>query len=246
MAQGMHPRISEADRARRYDAHQNRSASRAAFIGPTPKGMIDKFAILPLLACVFALIVTPLLNYFAPLDRQAIYNGDARLENRIFWPAMAAISILLAVQSGSRRTKLTWPPQIICPPPYLSFAGASVLWSLNPSVSFTRFAQQAMVVTSTVLPAMLAARAVDMMRGLFLCFAFALILNVFFVIGGPVDTVNCSASNLCYQGYFDGKNYLGECAAVAFLLALHEIFHRGWRRTLAVIVVGIAIILVFL
>ena len=34
--------------------------------------------------------------------------------------------------------------------------------------------QQVMIVTSIVLPAMLAARTVDMMRGLFLCFAFAL------------------------------------------------------------------------
>jgi len=242
----MHPRISEADRARSNGTRQKLGASRTAFIGPTPKGMIDKFVILPILACGFAVIVSPLLSYFIPLDRQAIYNGDARLENRIFWPAMAAISILLAVQSSSRRTKLTWPPHIICLLAYFSFAGASVLWSLNPSVSFTRFAQQAMVVTSIVLPAMLAARAVDMMHGLFLCFAFALILNVFFLFGGPVDTINCSASNLCYKGYFDGKNYLGECAAVAFLLSLHEIFHSSRRRALGVIVAAIAIIFVFL
>jgi O-antigen ligase len=159
---------------------------------------------------------------------------------------MAAISILLAVQNGPRPTKLTWPPHIVCLLAYLSFAGASTLWSLNPSVSFIRFAQQAMVVTSIVLPAMLSARAADMMRALFLCFAFGLILNVFFVLDGPVDTINCSVTNFCYKGYFDGKNYLGECAAVAFLLSLHEIVHRGWRRALGVIVAAIAIVLVFL
>ena len=241
----MHPRISEADRARRYDAHQNRSASRAAFIGPTPKGMIDKFVILPILACGFAVIVSPLLSYFIPLDRQAIYNGEARLETRIFWPALAAISILLAVQN-SRRAKLSWSPHIICLLAYLSFAGASFLWSFDPRVSFTRFAQQAMVVTSIVLPAILAAREADMMRGLFLCFALALILNVFFVLYGTVDIINCSANNFCYQGYFGGKNYLGECAAVAFLLSLHEIVHRGGRRVLGVICTAIAIALVFL
>ena len=49
-----------------------------------------------------------------------------------------------------------------------------------------------------------------------------------------------------YQGYFDGKNYLGECAAVAFLLSVHEILQRGWRRALGVIVAVIAILLVFL
>jgi exopolysaccharide production protein ExoQ len=207
---------------------------------------IDKFAILPILACVFALIVSPLLNHLTPLDRQAIYNGEARLENRFFWPAIAAISILLAVQHNSRRDKLTWPPPIVCLLGYLWFAGASFLWSFNPGVSFTRFVQQAMVITSIILPATLSARTADMMRGLFLCFALALILNVFFVLNGSVDIVNCSAINFCYEGYFDGKNYLGECAAVAFLLSLHEIVHRGWRRVLGIIVAVTALVLVFL
>src|SRR5262249_21747634 len=155
----------------------------------------------------------PLLSYFTPLDREAIYNGAARVEPRIFWPVMAAISVILAVQNRSRRAKVTWPPHIICLLAYLLLAGTSVLWAFSPQSSFVRFVQQAMIVTSIVLPAMLADRAADMMRGLFLCFALALILNVFFVLNGSVDIVNCSAINFCYKGYFDGKNYLGECAA---------------------------------
>jgi exopolysaccharide production protein ExoQ len=246
MSQGLHPRISEMNRARRYYMPQNRGALRAALIGPTPKGTIDKFLILAILVCAFALIVSPLLNYFTPLDRQAVYNGAARPENRIFWPAMAAISILLAVQNHSRRDRLTWPPNIVCLLAYLSFAGSSVVWAFSPESSFVRFVQQAMIVTSIILPAMLAARAADIMRGLFLCFAFALLLNVFFVLYGSVDIVNCSATNFCYQGYFGGKNYLGECAAVAFLLSLYEIFHGGWRRALGIVFVAIALVFVFL
>jgi exopolysaccharide production protein ExoQ len=225
---------------------QNRGASRIALSGPTPKAMIDKCTIVPLLACVFALIVSPLLAYFTPLDRQAVYNGAARLEPRIFWPVMAAISVILAAQNRSRLAKLTWPPHIICLLAYLSFAGASVLWAFSPENSFVRFIQQAMIVISIVLPAMLADRIADIMRGLFLCFGLALILNVFFVLDGSVDMVNCSAVNFCYEGYFDGKNYLGECAAVAFLLSLYEIVHRGGRRVLGIIVVAIAIALVLL
>src|SRR5215469_1166384 len=214
MSQGMHHRISEADRAWSYDTRQNRGTSRTAFIGPSPKGMIDKFVILPSLACVFALTVSPLFNYFAPLDVQAVYNGVGRPKNRIFWPTVAAISVILAIQNRSRLAKLTWPPHIICFLAYFSFAGASVLWAFSPESAFVRFVQQAMIVTSIILPAVLADRAADMMRGLFLCFALALILNVFFVFGGPIDTNNCKATDFCYQGYFSGKNYLGECAAV--------------------------------
>ena len=133
---------------------------------------------------------------------------QSRPENRIFWPAVAAISLVLAVQNGSR---LTLPPHIICLLAYLAFAGASVLWAFKPELSLIRFLQQMMIVTSIVLPAMLAARAADVMRGLFLCFAFASILNVFFVLGGSQIVVTNGSMGLVsigYPGYFSGKNYL--------------------------------------
>jgi O-antigen ligase len=158
---------------------------------------------------------------------------------------MAAISIALVAQNRSR---LTLPPHIICLLAYLAFAGASVLWAFTPESSFVRFVQQVMVVTSIVLPALLAARTVDMMRGLFLCFAFALILNGLFVLRGSSTIVMYGSAfvNIGYQGYFNGKNYLGECAALAFLLSCHEIVCRGWRRLLGIIVVALAFLLVYL
>jgi exopolysaccharide production protein ExoQ len=160
---------------------------------------------------------------------------------------MAAISILLVVRNRSRLARLAWPPHIICLFAYLAFAGASVLWAFSPERSLVRFVQQLMIVASIVLPGMLAARTADTMRGLFLCFAFALILNVFFVLDGSVTIVpdRSMLVDIGYQGYFIGKNYLGECAAVALLLSLHEMRYRRWRRALAIIVFVIAIALIF-
>jgi O-antigen ligase len=106
-----------------------------------------------------------------------------------------------------------------------------------------------MIVTSIFLPTMLAARTTDMMRGLFLCFAFALILNLLFVLGGSVTVASYGSRGLVdigYQGYFGGKNYLGECAAVALLLSLHEMLYRGRRRVLGIMIAAIAVLLVFL
>ena len=149
--------------------------------------MIDKCAIVPLSACIFALIVSPILIFITnpyPHTLQALMASQP--ENRIFWPAMAAISVVLAVRNRSR---LSLPPHIICLLAYLAFAGASVLWAFRPEISSIRFIQQAMIVTSIVLPAMLASRTADMMRGLFLCFAFASMLNVFRVFGGdPIES----------------------------------------------------------
>jgi exopolysaccharide production protein ExoQ len=106
-----------------------------------------------------------------------------------------------------------------------------------------------MIVTSIILPAMLAARAVDMMRGLFLCFAFASILNVFFVLDGSQSVATYGSMgqvSIGYPGYFPGKNYLGEFAALAIFLSLHEMVYPGLRRTLGAVVVVIATLLLFL
>ncbi len=102
-----------------------------------------------------------------------------------------------------------------------------------------------MVVTSVILPALLADRTTDMMRALFLCFAFSLIINVFFVLGGDpiIAEYGQKSVNIGYPGYFTGKNYLGECAALAFLLSLHEILYPGLRRAFGIVVVVIAVVL---
>ena len=238
----MHSRISETNGVRSYGTRQTSRAYRTAWSGPTSKAMIDKYAIVPISACVFALIVSPLLIF---LNIPAVQALEARPETRIFWPAMVAISVALVMQNRSR---LTLPPHIICLLAYLAFAGASVLWAYSPERSFIRFVQQVMIVTSIVLPAILAARTADMMRGLLLCFAFALILNGFFVLRGNSTIVEYGSTlvNIGYQGYFNGKNYLGECAAVAFLLSLPEIVHRGWRRVFGMTVVTVAFLLVYM
>src|SRR6202022_1313980 len=114
--------------------------------------MIDKCSIIPIAAFVYAAIVSPLLLFSSGLATSLESIMEARPENRIFWPAMAVISVVLAVRNRSRVGRLTWPPHIICLLAYLTFAGASVLWAFNPRVSFIGFAQEAMVVNSIFLP----------------------------------------------------------------------------------------------
>ena len=209
--------------------------------------MIDKCVIVPISACVYASIVSPLFLFFTGPGFSVANSLKEMMEpepqNKVFWPAMAAISVILAVRNRSHFGRLAWPPHIICLLAYLAFAGASVLWAFRPELSFIRFVQQVMIVTSIVLPAMLAARTTDMFRGLFLCFAFASILNVFFVPGNlPSDVMLLGG----YPGYFPGKNYLGELSAIACLLALHEMLYPGLRRALGILVVVIATSLLFL
>jgi exopolysaccharide production protein ExoQ len=211
--------------------------------------MIDKCAIVAISACAYASIFSPLLILIFnpnPHTLQTIMAPSP--ENRIFWPAMVAISVVLAVQNRSRLGRHILPPHIICLLTYLAFAGASVLWAFRPEFAFTRFVVEVMVITSIVLPAMLAAPTTDMMRALFLCFALASILNVFFVLGGSPQLAQYGATKVAigYSGYFTGKNLLGECAVMAFLLSLHELLYPGFRRALGIIVAICAALLLVL
>ena len=142
---------------------------------------------------------------------------ESRIENKIFWPVLATIAVILAAQHWSRFGRPNLPPHIVCLFVYLGFAGVSILWAFNPELSSIRFAQQAMIIVSIVLSGLLAARGSDMMRGLFLCFTLAVILNLFFVLNQ--SPLNIKYATPGYPGYFPGKNYLGECAAVAILLS---------------------------
>ena len=204
--------------------------------------MVDKFAILPILACAFATIVDP-IDLFLSTGAASIQSAEAGVLNRIFWPAMVTFSLALALQNHSRLSKLKVPPHIVCLLLYAGFAGASSLWAFKPATSFIRFTQQAMVITSIVLPAMLAGRKVDLMRGLTLCFSVAVFLNVLFLFANSQASIRALGG---YQGYFLGKNYLGELAAPALLLALHETTSGQGRRGAGIIVAAMAIVLLIM
>lgn len=205
-----------------------------------PARLFDMYAFLPFLACVYATIVFPLIiASCGPEDTACLM--EPRWESKIFWPALALISLVWAAQNFSR---LRFPPLLICLFVYLAFAGLSVTWAFKPEISFVRFAQQAMIVTCIVVPAMLAARNTDLVRGLFLCFAIAAVLNLIFVfIRPPIDFKNATWG---YPGYFAGKNYLGECATLTLLLSMYEIVHPGKRRTFGIIIAIVSVAILIL
>src|SRR5262245_14367298 len=232
VVQGEHPTRSPIER-------QNAKVSKHSFELDrvrVPTAMIDKWSFLPILAFVYASIVGPLIAFVSPTAtmQSALQSAiEGQLANRIFWPAMAASSVVLVMRNRSRIGKLILPPHITCLLAFLAFAGASALWAFKPQLSFIRFTQEAMFLTSIILPTMLAPRTSDVMRGLFLCFGIGLILNVL------LGTANGG-------GYFLDKNALGKFAAIAFLLALHEVSYRGLRRALGMIVLVIGGIVLFL
>ena len=197
---------------------------------------------IPIIACAFALIVSPLLIFLSHSPGSAAGLMETRYENRIFWPALALVSVVAVALNPAFRTRTLIPPHIVYLALYLVLAGTSTVWAFAPEASVTRFVQQIMVVTSIMAPALLIARAPDLMRGLFVCFAFAISLSIFFVIGGYETIADGIAIGL--QGYFVGKNTLGQCAAAALLLAIHEALYPGRRRVVGVIFAVLSVSLI--
>src|SRR5579863_1356645 len=235
MNQDIYFPLLQTDPARRTGRRQSWGVSPTRLRRSGP--MIDRFALVPILVCIFATIISPLEYTLLKLPPY-----EDRIDTKIFWPVMAAISVASALQHRSRLPR-PLPSHLICLLAYLAFAGASVLWAFNPSLSFARFAQQAMIVTCIILPALLAAPSSDILRGLFLwCFAPAAILNVAFVLENSPSIV---AALKGHPGYFMGKNYLGEFAAIPFLLALHEMLYSGRRRVFGIVILLVSVWLLF-
>ena len=201
--------------------------------------IFDKYLIVTILVCAYCLIIAPMLMY--------IYPGDIttdRVENKIFWPLATLLALWCFVLGD--RSRLTLPPNIVWFAAYLALAGLSILWAFKPEYSFTRFVTQMMIVISVVLPAMLAPRTADMIRGVFLCFLVGSILNAVLIMGGySVQSVS-DTLKIGYPGYFAFKGMLGEFAAFAFLLSLYEIIHPGRRRIIGLIVLATSIYLIIL
>lgn len=201
---------------------------------------VDPYLAITLAGCLYALVVSPLLLTSCEFTDNACLMAP-RPENRIVWPVLAALSLVAVLRNRSR---LVIPPHIICLLVYLGFAGLSVVWAFRPEISAVRYSQQVMVVTAVVMPALIMTGKTDLLRGLFVCFAMASVLNLFYVFG-PQPKLDVHAA-VGSAGYFTGKNYLGQCATITLLLSLYEMRRRGFWRIISVFTACIAIYLVVL
>lgn len=203
---------------------------------------------IPLLALSYPAIIEPLIYLAFPPAPGLEGLLASRIENRIFWPALALVAILAAAQNRTNLNRLVIPPNIASLFAYVAFAGLSVAWSFNLSLSFIRFIQEILVLIAIIVPALLAPRNADIQRGVFLCFALATAVNILLIPGGYVSIAQYGAAlvEIGYQGYFTGKNLLGEFAAVTCLLSIYEILIGGRRTFFGLTVGALACVLLFL
>src|SRR5262249_45397008 len=99
--------------------------------------------IIPVLAMFYVLLVLP----FLPND-----NGE-RVENILFWPVAATITLALILQNWSRiDTRFIRSLPIMSLIAYLLFAAASVSWAYSPDYAFSRLVVQVLACIVMVGP----------------------------------------------------------------------------------------------
>ena len=91
--------------------------------------LIDKYVIVPILACAFAAVISPLISSFEGPIR--IQDAEPGVFNRILARGDCGYRRSRNGESLSPRQRLTWPPHVICLLVYVLFAGLSILWAFR-------------------------------------------------------------------------------------------------------------------
>jgi exopolysaccharide production protein ExoQ len=171
-------------------------------------------ATFPVIIYLYVLLILPLMGG----------DGKPRVENILFWPTLAGITIMLTMANWSRLDKgyFTSAP-IASLLAYLVFAGASITWAFSPENSFSRYTVQLLAVIIVVTPYALPIDTSRTIQRLHLCALLAVFVSWVYVFTTPTSPIG-------HPGYFTHKQELGMLCGGAIILAAHELMMRGWRR----------------
>jgi O-antigen ligase len=186
-------------------------------------------AIFPMLAFYYVLLVLP----FLPDD------GKGRWENILFWPVAVVLVLTLVFRNRARIDhRFFHSLPIMSLIAYLVFAAASVTWAYSPDLAFSRLVVQVLVVIVVAVPYALPIGTKYTVPSVHLCYAIGLAISAVYVLTTPPSPIG-------HPGYFTHKQELGLLAAGGIILSTHELLHRGWRRLVALIGMGLGYWLVF-
>jgi exopolysaccharide production protein ExoQ len=206
------------------------------FISPARKSKLTgvgfsgaTLAIMPVCAIAYMLLILP----FIPIE------GNERPENMLAWPVAAGLTLTLFFQNWSQTDyRFFRSLPIISLIAYFVFAAASVIWAYSPDVAVNRLVVQVLAFIVVVVPYAQPIRTKYTIPAVLLCYAIGLAINAGYVLTTPPTPIG-------HPGYFSHKQQLGQFAALSIILSSYELLHRGWRRLVALIAMGVGIWLVF-
>jgi exopolysaccharide production protein ExoQ len=186
-------------------------------------------AIIPVFAIFYVLLILPFVGV----------DGKDRVENILFWPVAAGLVLTLLLLNWARiDSRFFRSLPILSLIAYLLFAAASITWAYNPELAFNRLLLQVLVFIVIVVPFALPVRTKYTMQGVHICYTIALAVSAVYVLTTPPSPIG-------HPGYFTHKQDLGLLGAIGIILSIHELLHRGSRRLVGLIAIGLGFWLVF-
>jgi exopolysaccharide production protein ExoQ len=183
--------------------------------------------LLPALQMAYFVLIWPLVYargiqtadlVTAPVETQTF------LLNRLFFPAMAGLAIVLLVAERHRLAHFRLGAALLVAA-FLAYLGASFVWALAPGTSMSKFALLAMQIIALVPAVLLAPRTEDIIRPMFWVIAVTVLINILAVIALP-------ATPLGHAGIYSHKNTLGAMMALSGFFAFYGITRANYRYRL--------------
>lgn len=192
------------------------------------------FEAIPILAFAYVLIGHPLLERVMP---------DVPLGPQGVWVALFLLTLVLAF--ACRRDmdlRMLRRPPVILLGLFLCLAGASVLWAYSPPSTFKRWIQAIIIAATVILPMAQKRPSLDIVNGIFWCYAAAIAINAVFVMTTP-PMLTWEGEVLGHAGYFLHKQYLGMCASIAIIVSAYLFISRE-KRVAPLIVIATSLWLI--
>ena len=186
-------------------------------------------ALVPVVVFFYVLVVLPFMGG----------DGKPRIENMLFWPALAGIVLALAAYNYSLLDKgFIFSLVVTSLVAYMAFAAASITWAYDANSAFTRYMVQLLIVIVVLVPYALPIDTSRTMQRLHVCALIAVAINAVYVLTTPPTPIG-------HTGYFIHKQELGMLCGATIILSSHELLFRGWRRWLAVVAICLTFWVIF-
>ncbi len=181
-------------------------------------------AFIPVFAFFYVLLILPFLS-----------GGGPRIENILFWPALAVCVLGITIANRSKLDRDFFRSSPIASfAVFMLFAAASITWALAPEYAFTRYALQSLTAIAIIVPYALPIDTSRTLQRLHLCALIAVIINGIYILTTPPTPIG-------HAGYFGHKQELGIFSGVAIILGAHALLSLTWRSFLGAATIALTV-----
>lgn len=182
-------------------------------------------SLLPAMQLAYLVLLWPLIYarniVTADLANGPVADAEPFLLNRLFFPGVAAIAVLILVAERHRLARFHVTgffllAGLFC---YLALA---VNWSLAPSTSLSKLVLLGIQVIGLLPSVLLARRIEEVVRPMFWVMVITIVVNLMALLVLPSTPIG-------HPGIYSHKNTLGEIAALGGMFLLYGVTRSNWR-----------------